>query len=101
MKILKLNPQVYDDLKAIKEYIAEDNPNMAAKAVDKILSDMERLKLFPESGTKLSNKVTQKTKYRYIISYSYATLYYIDKDAVIVSNVIHLSRDFEALKLDK
>ena len=63
--------------KAVSEYISEDDPDAAAKVVAKILDDMDRLKLFPESGAKLSNKVTQKTKYRYIISYSYAALYYI------------------------
>ena len=101
MKTLKINPQVYDDLKAIKEYIVGDDPEAAIRVVAKILDDAERLKDFPESGAKLSNKVSQKTKYRYIISYSYAALYYVDKDAVIVSNVIHLSRDFAALKLDR
>ena len=99
--ILKINPQVYDDLKAIKEYIAEDNPEIAGKAVQKILDDIERLKSFPESGAKLSSKISQKSRYRYIITYSYAALYYIDKDAVIVSNVIHLSRDFSVLAFTK
>ena len=89
MKI-KINPQVYDDLKAIKEYISGDDPETAVKVIGKILDDFDRLKLFPESGAKLSNKVSQKTKYRYLISYSYATLYYFDKDAVVISNVIHL-----------
>jgi len=99
MKILKINPQVYNDLKSIGEFISEDDPDAAVKVVAKILDDLDRLALFPESGAKLSNKVSQKTKYRYIISYSYASLYYIDKDAVIISNIIHLSRDFSALKL--
>lgn len=100
MKTLRINPQVYDDLKAIFKYIAEDDSVMANTVVKKILDDVDRLKLFPDSGVKLSNKLSRNTKYRYLISYSYATFYYIDNDTIIVSNIIHLSRDFSALKLD-
>jgi len=99
MKILKINPQVYDDLVAIKEFIADEDEIQAIKVVQNILDDIERLKDFSKIGMKLSNKISQKTRYRYIITHSYATLYYIENDAVIVSSVIHLSRDFNALKL--
>ena len=99
MKRLRINPQVYDDLALIHEYIAIDNIKQADKVIQEILNDLERLKDFPESGAKLSSKVRQKTRYRYIITYSYATLYYVEEDFVVVSTVIHLSRDFNALKL--
>ena len=101
MKNLKINPQVYDDIRTIRQYIAADNPVKAAEVENEILDGIERLADFPEMGAKLSNRVSQKTRYRYITTYSYATLYYIEKDAVIVSTVIHLSRDLNALKLDK
>ncbi len=65
---LKINPQVYDDLVDIKASIAEDSPEQAVKVVAKILSDMERLVDFPESGNKLSNKIRFEVKYRYIIT---------------------------------
>ncbi|MCM1043791.1 MAG: type II toxin-antitoxin system RelE/ParE family toxin [Corallococcus sp.] len=98
MKKLKINPQVYDDLLDIKETIAEDSPEQAEKVITHILHDMERLIDFPQSGNKLSNKIHFDVKYRYIITYSYATVYYIDGDAVIVTTVLHLARDFSAIK---
>ncbi len=100
MKVLKINPQVYDDLIDIKASIAEDNPEQADKVVARILHDMERLIDFPESGNKLSNKIRIKVKYRYIITYSYATIYYVDSDSVIVTTVLHLARDFSAIKFE-
>jgi addiction module RelE/StbE family toxin len=98
MKELKINPQVYDDLVDIKNYISEDSPNEALKVVSCILNDMERLKDFPDSGEKLSNKIHFEVKYRYIITYSYATIYYVDGDEVIVTTVLHLARDFSSIK---
>ncbi len=100
MMKLKINPQVYDDLAEIKDYISEDSPEEAVKVVRKILDDMERLKDFPDSGAKLSNKLSFNVKHRYIITYSYATIYYVEEDSVIVTTVIHLARDFSALKFD-
>ncbi|HBN13173.1 MAG TPA: type II toxin-antitoxin system mRNA interferase toxin, RelE/StbE family [Clostridiales bacterium] len=97
---LKINPQVYDDLVDIKASIAEDSPEQAVKVVAKILSDMERLVDFPESGNKLSNKIRFEVKYRYIITYSYASVYYVEDDSVIVTTVLHLARDFSAIKFE-
>lgn len=100
MKKLKINPQVYDDLAEIKENISEDSSEQAVKVVAKILSDMERLKDFPESGAKLSNKISFDVKYRYIITYSYGTIYYVEDDSVIITTVLHLARDFSAIKFE-
>ena len=84
----------------IKASIAEDSPEQAVKVVAKILSDMERLVDFPESGNKLSNKIRFEVKYRYIITYSYASVYYVEDDSVIVTTVLHLARDFSAIKFE-
>lgn len=100
MMKLKINPQVYDDLLEIKASIAEDSPEQAVKVVSKILSDMERLIDFPESGNKLSNKIRFDVKYRYIITYSYASIYYVKDDCVIITTVLHLARDFSAIKFE-
>lgn len=97
---LKINPQVFDDLVDIKASIAEDSPEQAVKVVAKILQDMERLVDFPESGNKLSNKIRFAVKYRYIITYSYAVIYYVENDFVIVTTVLHLARDFSAIKFE-
>ena len=95
---LKINPQVYEDLLEIKNYIAEDDAKEAEKVIDAILTDIGRLLDFPESGLKLSNKLRFHVKYRYILTYSYATIYYISNEDIRVITVIHTARDFSALK---
>lgn len=97
MMQLKINPQVYDDLCEIKNYIAEDSVEQADKVVLSILEKIELLQDFPESGAKLTNKLHFNVKYRYVIVYSYGVIYYIENNCVIVTNVLHLSRDFSAI----
>lgn len=98
MKTLKINPQVLDDLQDIKNYIAEDSIQQAEKVINKILDDMERLTVLPEVGTRLMNKIRCSGKYRYIITYSYATVYFIEGENVIIVTVLHLARDFAVLQ---
>lgn len=99
MKTLKINPQVYDDLIDIKNYIFDDSPKEAEKVIKQILADIELLQSFPEHGTLLKNKITCSPKYRYITTYSYATIYYVEQDCIIIVIVLHLARDFSALDL--
>ncbi len=51
MKTLKINPQVYDDLEDIREYIALDSEEQADKVIRIILSDMETLISFQYTQT--------------------------------------------------
>ena len=38
MKKLRINPMVVSDLKEIREFIAEDNPDKARETIEKIYS---------------------------------------------------------------
>lgn len=98
MKNLHINPKVYDDL-SIREYIAKDDEAMAKKVIAKIYSDILSIIDFPERGLNLQNKVKQKTRYKYILTYSYATLYYINKNDIFVTLVLHTAKDLSAIKL--
>jgi toxin ParE1/3/4 len=53
---LRINPLVAEDLKNIKEYIAEDNPDMALKTVQEIYSQFENIQRFPNIGSELGEK---------------------------------------------
>lgn len=47
---LRINPLVVADLKAIKNYIAEDNAEAASKTVDEIYNSFEPIQQFPAIG---------------------------------------------------
>lgn len=47
---LRINPIVVKDLKNIKDYIAEDNEEYAAKTIKEIYDKFENLQMFPRNG---------------------------------------------------
>ena len=100
MKIIFF-PQAYDDLVAIKHYIAEENEETAKKVINNILEEITKLEDFPNMGLQLSNKIKCDHRYRYLIKFSYGIIYRIEDENVLITNVLHLSRDFSHLKFDK
>lgn len=79
---LRINPLVAADLKAIRDYIAEDNAEAARKTVDEIYKKFENLQKFPTMGADLSKRVSFKADYKYLVHGNYITLYLIKKDCV-------------------
>lgn len=85
---LRINLLVVADLKAIKDYIAEDNAEAARKTVDEIYKSFENLQQFPTMGADLSKLVSFKTDYKYLVHGNYITLHLIKKDYVEIYRVI-------------
>ena len=50
---LRINPIVAEDLKNIREYIAEDNEEMAVKTIQEIYVRIENIQQFPYMGADL------------------------------------------------
>lgn len=90
---LRINPFVVTDLKAIRDYIAEDNVEAARKTVDEIYKSFESLQQFPAMGADLSRRVSFKTDYKYLIHGNYITLYLVKKDYVEIYRVIDRYQD--------
>ena len=64
---LRINPIVAKDLKSIRDYIAEDNEENAAKTIKEIYGKFENLQMFPGMGSDLSKRVSFWTDYKYAI----------------------------------
>ena len=47
---LRINPVVAKDLRNIRDYIAEDNQECAAKTIKEIYGKFENLQMFPGNG---------------------------------------------------
>jgi len=63
---------VAEDLKSIKEFIAEDNEEMAVKTIEEIYTRIEEIQQFPHMGADLSKRVSFRTDYKYSVSGNYA-----------------------------
>ena len=93
MMKLRINPLVAIDLKNIRDYIAEDNPEMAAKTVQEIYNQFETIQQFPGIGADLCKRVSFRTDYKYVISGNYVVLYKLQKEYVEIYRVVNRFQD--------
>lgn len=94
---LRINPLVVADLKAMKDYIAEDNAEAARKTVEEIYKDFENLQKFPTMRADLSKRVSFKTDYKYLVHGNYIILYLNKKDLVEIYRVIDRYQDITGI----
>ena len=93
MMKLRINPIVAEDLKNIKEYIAEDNEEMAVKTIQEIYARFENIQQFPYMGADLAKRVSFRTDYKYVICGNYVVLYKIRDEYVEIYRVKNRYQD--------
>ena len=93
MMTLRINPLVANDLRQIRDYIAEDNEDYAAKTVKEIYKRFENIQMFPGIGTDLSKRVHFHTDYKYVIWENYVIIYKIKGEYVEIYRVVNRHQD--------
>ena len=99
MMKLRINPIVAEDLKNIKEYIAEDNEEMAVKTIQEIYARIENIQQFPYMGADLAKRVSFRMDYKYVICGNYVVLYKIGKEYVEIYRVVNRYQDITKIFL--
>ena len=94
---LRINPVVADDLKSIRDYIAEDNEEYALKTIKEIDEKFQNIQLFPEIGSDLSKRVSFRTDYKYAVWEDYVIIYKISNEFVEIYRVINRYQDITRL----
>ena len=94
---LRINPVVADDLKSIRDYIAEDNEEYALKSIKEIYEKFQNIQLFPEIGSDLSKRVSFRTDYKYAVWEDYVIIYKISNEFVEIYRVINRYQDITRL----
>ena len=90
---LRINPIVVTDLKDIRDYIAEDNEEYAAKTIIEIYGKFENIQMFPGIGSDLSKRVSFRTDYKNTIWKDYVIIYKVRNEYVEIYRVINRYRD--------
>ncbi len=90
---LRINPIVSEDLKKIKEFIAEDNDEMAGRTIKEIYSHFEQIQEFPHLGANLSKRVSFQTDYKYVVCGNYVVLYKVGRERVEIYRVVNRYQD--------
>ncbi len=90
---LRINPIVAEDLKDIRDFIAEENEEYAAKTMKEIYQRFENLQMFPGLGADLSKRVSFRTDYRYATWENYVIIYKASNEYVEIYRVINRYQD--------
>ena len=90
---LRINPIVAKDLKNIRDYIAEDNEEYAAKTIKEIYGKFENLQMFPEIGSDLSKRLSFRTAYKYAVWTDYVIIYKVNSEYVEIYRVMNRYQD--------
>lgn len=93
MMNLRINPVVAEDLKTIKNFIAEDNADKALETIQEIYRQFENIQQFPYIGAALSKRVSFKTDYKYVTWNDYVVLYKVAKETVEIYRVLNRYQD--------
>ncbi len=90
---LRINPLVVNDLKKIRDYIAEDNEEYATKTIREIYHKFENIQMFPGMGTDLMKRVSFRTDYKYAVWENYVMIYKVEKEFVEIYRVLNRYQD--------
>lgn len=93
MMKLRINLVVAEDLKTIKNFIAEDNADKVLETVQELYKQFEDIQQFPYIGAELSKRVSFKTGYKYVVWNEYVVLYKVTKEAVEIYRIVNRYQD--------
>lgn len=90
---LRINPVVAKDLKNIRDYIAEDSEEYAARTIEELYGKFENIQMFPGMGADLSKRVSFWSDYKYAIWEDYVIIYKVSELYVEIYRVINRYQD--------
>ena len=85
-----------NDLDEIWDYIVSElqNPSAAARIVNAIMEEIDRLADFAEMGAPLSSVTDVDGGYRFLVTGNYITFYRVQDNNVYVDRVLYGRRDY-------
>lgn len=91
MTSFALHPGAFDDLNEIREYIANDNPDVADRIMDELFREFSRLAEFPYSGHARADLTSSPLRFQ--ILYEYLIAYAPDETPTWIVAVLHGRRN--------
>jgi toxin ParE1/3/4 len=85
---VQYSPEAIDDLVRLREFIAVKNPYAAKYVAERLLSGIEKLKIFPEIGLSVQRS-PQPEKIRDLFITNYTVRYLIGEDSIFILRVWH------------
>ena len=86
-----LHPEAFEDLDDIRDYIADENPDAAARIITEIFDAIRALVAFPYQGFRRPNLTSRPLRFKMVREYLVA--YAPEKKPLWVVAVFHGRRD--------
>ena len=95
---VEILPTAWEDLKKIEDYyIVKFGVEVALKVSDSILDSIERLEVFPESGSLTPDKWLNQQGYRMVICKKHVSIYRQINDIVYVYHIADTQTEYTKL----
>lgn len=95
--VIRYLPAAVDDLLAIYDWIAVDNPSAAASFTDKIDKRIGSLAIHPHLGRIPKHEKLRAFGYRVLVIESYLAFYVLRRNVVEIHRVVHGSRHLDEI----
>jgi toxin ParE1/3/4 len=95
--ILRYLPVAVDDLLSIFDWIAKDNPTIAARFIEKVDQSIGNLKTHPLMGHEPRDVNLKNSGYRVLAIEAYLVFYVIRGKTVEIHRIVHGSRNLDDL----
>ena len=96
MTPIRWSPQAVRDVEAIRDYIAQDSRRYAQLTVDRIITSVERLRAFPQSGRVVPERADPEI--REVIVGPFRVVYRYRSGVVDIATVFRGSRLFPSIE---
>lgn len=99
MNKIDYSPRALQDMDDIWDYIAKElkNPIAAKRTIDRITTDISRLKQIPFMGPALSSISSFDSDFRFLVSGNYMVFYQVGDSVITVSRVLYGRRNYPEL----
>ena len=99
MNKIDYSPRALQDMDDIWDYIAKElkNPIAAKRTIDRITTDISRLKQSPFMGPALSSISSFDSDFRFLVSGNYMVFYQVDDAVITVARVLYGRRNYPEL----
>ncbi|WP_165769164.1 type II toxin-antitoxin system RelE/ParE family toxin [Virgibacillus profundi] len=91
---VELLPAADDDLDDIFNYILLDNPEAANEILDRIMTSLKHLEIFPYAGSKIMEESLNHFEFRMVISEPYIAFYRVIENTIYIYRILHGARDY-------
>lgn len=88
------------DLQELISYLAAENPDAAATALDRIETQLQALQGHPFLGRTPNDPRLARLGYRVLVIHNYLAFYKVKGKTVLIHRVLHGARDFVRLLMD-